>query len=389
MNFKILIVDDIKTNLLILENLLKEIENKDRILDIIQVSNGQDAIKIAHEDNKIELIILDIQMPNMNGFEVAKLLKANSKTKDIPIIFITATFKEKEFIEHGYKMGAIDYFTKPIEKHQFLNKIILYLSLFEKNHQLKVSMNQNIKHLRTLQEQSRLAQLGEMISMIAHQWGQPLSAISSVALDMKINIELENYDFDNLKSREKYLKDTEQKISRISDLTQNLTKIINDFKNFFKPDNKVVSHHIEQSIYKALKIIKESLEDDNIQIIENYTSSKTIDIYEGKVAQVLLSIIKNAQENFNIRNIKDPKIWINTKDTEDGTIISFLDNGGGIDKDILPNIFDPYFSTKMKKNGTGLGLYMSKTIIEKHHNAKFSAKNKFDGACFEITFFSS
>ena len=124
---------------------------------------------------------------------------------------------------------------------------------------------------------------------------------------------------------------------------------------------------------------------DNIELIEDYNSDKIIEIFDSELMQVFLNILKNAQDNFKEKtNVKNYKIKIKTTDTKKGILIEITDNGGGIPDYILVKIFDPYFSTKDEKEGTGLGLYMSKTIVEEHHRGKFYAKNINDGVCFFI-----
>lgn len=132
MEISLLIVDDIKENLYALEVLLEELEIEEENfegLNIISALNGEEALRIALKEN-IDLILLDVRMPVMDGFEVAEILKSSIKTSQIPIIFVTAEFKSSDFVGKGYSIGALDYFTKPIEKFQFLNKIKLYISLF-------------------------------------------------------------------------------------------------------------------------------------------------------------------------------------------------------------------------------------------------------------------
>jgi diguanylate cyclase (GGDEF)-like protein len=146
-NAKILLVDDIEANIISLEYLLNDYFDN---IDIISTSNGEEALKISFSQT-IDFVILDIQMPNMDGFEVAKFLKLNPKTKNIPIIFLTAAFKEEEFQEKGFSLGAIDYLTKPINNHQFINKLKLYVEIFNKNIILQDILKENRKQKKVLQ----------------------------------------------------------------------------------------------------------------------------------------------------------------------------------------------------------------------------------------------
>jgi len=395
MIINILAVDDLQANLFSLESLVMDykLDNQDiEKINFIQALSGEEALKIVLDIN-IDLIFLDVQMPGMDGFETAKFLKLNPKTKDIPIVFLTAAFKSDEFVKYGFEVGATDYFTKPIEKYQFLNKLNLYVNLFAKTKKLQntfLSLEQESKKSQEQEKliikQSRLAQMGEMISMIAHQWRQPLGAISSTTVNLQMKLELDLFDFstkDGIKEAKDYLR---KRLINIEEYVQNLTTTIDDFRNFYKPDKELVVTTFEKVVKKALKIMKNSLTTQNIELTYNFNSKLDIQLYDNEVMQVILNILKNAQDNFMEKKIQNPKIIITTKENE----VNICDNGEGIPVDIIENIYDPYFSTKDEKNGTGLGLYMSKIIIEKHHNGTLSVINykdedeKIIGACFSI-----
>ena len=171
-------------------------------------------------------------------------------------------------------------------------------------------------------------------------------------------------------------------LSEITGFIQNLSATIDDFRNFYKPNKQSDNVKLEEVCKKSLAIIKNSLLNNNINIVEDYHSNDTLEIYTNEIIQVVLNILKNVEDNFLEKNIKDPSVKISTNNKT----LCICDNGGGIPEDILPKIFDPYFSTKDEKNGTGLGLYMSKIIIEAHHNATLTAVNTVDGICFKIEF---
>jgi len=248
---------------------------------------------------------------------------------------------------------------------------------------VKTQYEQNLEKEQQLLQQSRLAQMGEMISMIAHQWRQPLGAISATAINMQMKIELDSYDLSKEEGKKSYQDYLYSELTNISDYVQNLTTTIDDFRNFYKPNKEIISSKLENICRKSLNIIKASLINENVNIIREYNSDLEVKMYENEMMQVVLNILQNSHDNFKENNIKDPYILIKTEDKS----ISIFDNGGGIDKDIIDNVFDPYFSTKKNKNGTGLGLHMSKTIVEEHHNGILSVKNINNGVCFTITLF--
>ena len=211
-------------------------------------------------------------------------------------------------------------------------------------------------------QQSRLAQMGEMISMIAHQWRQPLAAISSTSTAINLKAKLHKLD-------EATIIDSSDKIIKYS---QHLSTTIDDFREFFKSNKEKKDTTYSELIKSVLNIVQIAIENKNIKIITNLNCKNTFNTYPNEVKQVILNLIKNAEDVLVEKNIKNPMIRIETVNS----ILTISDNGEGISKDIMDKIFDPYFSTKIKKDGTGLGLYMSKTIIEDHCNGKLSVENK-------------
>jgi len=238
-----------------------------------------------------------------------------------------------------------------------------------------------------LLQKSRMIQMGEMISMIAHQWRQPLGSIAASSIDLEIKLTLDSFELEKEDERIKCKKYFTDSLKHINSLVQNLSTTIDDFRDFYKPNKNSVSELIDRPIKKALGIIKNSLALNSIEVIENYNSEKSVTIYENEMMQVILNILKNAQDNFIEKKIIEPKVIISTKEKQNSTILEICDNGGGIRGSVISKIFDPYFSTKSEKNGSGLGLYMSKIIVETHHKAKISAQNRDDGVCFKIEFF--
>jgi len=229
-------------------------------------------------------------------------------------------------------------------------------------------------------QQSRLAQMGEMIAMIAHQWRQPLGTIAATSINMKLMLEFESFDLTTQEGRDGLNDFLNEELDSINYLVQNLTTTIDDFRNFYKPDKQAVRCSFKEVVTKALKIIRTSIEVDNITLIEEHTNEIMLEMYDNEMMQVILNILKNGQDNFKEKEILNPKIKI----TSDRNSLNISDNGGGIPVAILDKIFDPYFSTKSEKNGTGLGLYMSKQIIEEHHRGSLVVTNREDGVCFTI-----
>ena len=222
--------------------------------------------------------------------------------------------------------------------------------------------------------QSRHAAMGEMISIIAHQWRQPISVIAMGANNIMADVELERVEENKLK---KYSND-------IINKTQELSKTIDDFKNFFRPDKEFSDVLMRDVFDDVFGVIGESLKNAGIEVRTEYHNEKTITTYSRELMQVLINMVKNAQEAIVDSDNVEKKISILVNETQSEIMIKICDSGGGIKKEIIGKIFDPYFSTKNQNVGTGLGLYMSKTIIEKHLNGIIEVYNLNNGVCFEI-----
>ena len=157
-----------------------------------------------------------------------------------------------------------------------------------------------------------------------------------------------------------------------------------DFRNFFKKDNKATAVSLHVLVNKTLEIIGKSIENNGIILEKDFEELVEIETYANEMTQVILNILKNAEEAFKEKSIPNAKISIKIYESDNSQIIEIQDNAGGIPEDIIAKVFDPYFSTKKEKNGTGHGLYMSKTIVEDHCNGKISVENSNGGVVFKI-----
>ena len=217
--------------------------------------------------------------------------------------------------------------------------------------------------------------MGEMISMIAHQWRQPISVIAAIATNIKINQDLGNLKDEKLRN---YTDDIDTQVKYLS-------QTIDDFRNFFKPDKEKENVNLNEAVHHAIKLISKTLQTHNIEVVEIFQEGIQANIYRGEFQQVILNLINNAQDAIMQREIPDGRITVHTEEENDQIKIIVCDNGGGIEKSHYEKIIEPYFTTK-GNNGTGLGLYMCRTILETHMDGTLSYYNKDDGACFIISF---
>jgi len=239
---------------------------------------------------------------------------------------------------------------------------------------VKEEVEKNMLKDRQLLEQSRLAQMGELISMIAHQWRQPLTAIASASTAIGLKAQLNKLDNDS----------ATELSGKISTYVQHLSETIDDFRNFFKKNRHKVETNYDEIISSVLNIIHNSLKNKNIDIIQNMECKISFFAYPNELKQVILNLLKNAEDALVENNTENSFIKIKTYIENEKAILEVSDNGGGIDQGIIDKVFDPYFSTKLKKDGTGLGLYMSKIIVEEHCNGSLNCQNTQSGIVFKI-----
>ncbi|MEA3521816.1 MAG: HAMP domain-containing sensor histidine kinase [Campylobacterota bacterium] len=221
--------------------------------------------------------------------------------------------------------------------------------------------------------QSRLAAMGEMMSMIAHQWRQPLSTSTLMISNYKIEALLEGRESDK----------RDDILDSISDTMIYLSDTIDDFQTYFKPEKKRATCELYGVMQRAYSFSKARLDTYGVSLKIDCSKTLHVETYFNELVQIIINIINNAIDA--IEQVQSPKkeIHIVCKNEHHKTIIQISDSGGGAAEDVLEHMFDPYFSTK-GKNGTGLGLYMAKMIVHKHIEGEISVKNIEGGACFTI-----
>ena len=227
---------------------------------------------------------------------------------------------------------------------------------------------------KRLHYQSRLAQMGETLNMIAHQWRQPLAAISATTSFLSAKLLLEQITINEFK----------EEIERIELYAGHLSHTIDDFRNFFKTTKEKNLTSLESIIHKTLAIVFPTLSNHNIEIVTEFKCQQTFLTFENELGQALLNIIKNAEDALVDKCIEQPIISLKTYLHENYACIEVEDNAGGIDVSVLDTLFEPYVSTKLHKDGSGIGLCMSKTIVKEHCGGELRAKNTLQGALFIV-----
>jgi nitrogen fixation/metabolism regulation signal transduction histidine kinase len=242
------------------------------------------------------------------------------------------------------------------------------------DNKVKGEIEKRRKQEQMLLQQSRLAAMGEMVGNIAHQWRQPLNAIGIIIQNIELSYEMNILN-------DKFMK---KSINDSLDLTNMMSKTIDDFRNFFMPNKKEETFLLSESLDSSLELIGSTFTSYNIHVEKDIDETLIINGFPNEFAQTLLNLLSNAKDVLIENKIENPKVSIVLKRINGRAILRISDNGGGAKENILEKIFEPYFTTKAQGKGTGIGLYMSKIIIEQNMNGKIYAKNLKEGLSFII-----
>jgi two-component system sensor histidine kinase TtrS len=235
----------------------------------------------------------------------------------------------------------------------------------------------NETHEGLLLHQSRLAQMGELITMIAHQWRQPLNIIGLGMTQLETAKQLDKLD-DTL---------FEKVTETVKDQIHYMSHTIDDFRKFFHQDKELTHVNLHTQVDETIALVGELLNYKEITISNHTDRSVEVDLFSNEFKQVLINIFNNSCDALTASDVTEKQIEITSCLSRNGQLtVTVSDNGGGIDPEIIDKIFEPYFTTKFESQGTGLGLYMSKLIIEEHMHGSLHAENSGDGAAFVITF---
>jgi signal transduction histidine kinase len=241
---------------------------------------------------------------------------------------------------------------------------------------IEQEISKNKKQQLLMLHQNRLAQMGEMINMIAHQWRQPLNHLSLVNQTLY-------YQYKKHELNDEKVEDFKEKSNKT---IRQMSSTIDDFRNFFRPEKEKTDFCVNDVVRHVLDITVPMLKHNSIEVAFRYDQECYSYGFPNELGQGILNIVNNAQDALNEKGIDEKKIEIILHHQENRLVLSICDNAGGIEEGVIDKIFDPYFSTKSNKNGTGLGLYISKIIIEEHMKGRLLVSNKHNGACFKIYF---
>ncbi len=368
----ILIVDDVSENIQVALNVLKPIG-----ISFSFAMSGKEALNVI-KNKRPSLILLDIIMPEMDGYEVCRILKNDILYNDIPIIFLTAKSNVNDLVK-GFEYGGIDFIAKPFQKKELFIRVKTHLQNYLSQNKIKYHLNNLIQEQQKLQlfalQQSKIASIGEMMLSISHQWKQPLSAISLGAINVKVK-ELLKENPDKLLLNN---------LNMIEEQIKFMVDTMHDFSNFFKPDKDKSHFSLMQSSYELINLFSSHFTNKSVTIDLEFENGHDFKIfgYENLYKQALINIILNAVDEIEKKCSANKNILIKCYKDDKYGVISITNYAGQIPKLDIDKIFDKFFTTK-GENGTGIGLSMAKQIIEELGEGKLLVKNIDCGVTFTI-----
>ncbi|WP_321311904.1 PAS domain-containing sensor histidine kinase [Halarcobacter sp.] len=366
--------------LYILKNYRENLENLEDLLDKTPI-----AIIVFNEEGKVLLInksfkkLTGFSLEDINTIEkiATKIFGENTKIvqKAIKSLYSKNKTHESGEFEINKKNGeriTLNFKTSPFRNINNKKTIITTVT----------DVTKKEKENKLLMQELKMSAMDEILQNISHQWRQPLSSISTVSTALRLQNDLGQTSY----------KDIDNTMEIINNSAQYLSKTIEDFRGFFKPDQKKTHFYINDIYNKSLQVIGNSFEKDSINFITDIKEFKIYN-YSNALLQVMINIFNNSKDSFNKNQTTDKIIFIETYNNEYNLIIQIKDTAGGIPTKILNKVFEPYFTTKHQSVGTGMGLYMSQEMITKHMGGKIWVDNKmftynnktYTGAVFTIS----
>ncbi|MCY7407177.1 MAG: hybrid sensor histidine kinase/response regulator [Alkalinema sp. CAN_BIN05] len=416
----ILVVDDNPTNLTVISQALRT-----EGWQVRMAVDGEDALsKVAQ--NPPELILLDVQMPGIDGFEVCKQLKADKATSDIPIIFMTALSDTDSKVK-GLALGAVDYIAKPFEQQEALARVRVHLQLRHLTQTLEQQVRDRTQalsqaleelqhsHLQVIQSE-KMSALGNLVAGVAHEINNPIGCVVGNVSAVEANIrdlfgvidlygkhfpnpgaeienELETVNLDYLRE------DLPKLVKAMRDGSDRIVSISRSLSTFSRADtDRKHAFNLHEGIDSTILILRHRLKDDEhrpeIQVLMDYGNLPLVECFPGQLNQVFMNILANAIDavdelnqgrSFTDIESNPNRITIKTILVGKQVQISIADNGPGMPEEVRSRIFDHLYTTKTVGKGTGLGLAIAQQIIEKKHGGTIEVNSEFGkGATFII-----
>ncbi len=328
---------------------------KRKVKNLFVAINGQEGFDL-YVKHKPDLIVTDIKMPIMDGLEMSR--KIRTLDNMIPII-VTTAHTETEFFQEAITIGVNTFLLKPVDMVELSNKI--------NDASINITLEVDKEEINKVEiEVDKMVALSELLCNIAHQWRQPLAAISAASFNIQFKLENDNLDDD-------FFSD---KVNNITQSVQYLSQTMESFKSYITENRVTTEFDLIEKIKECLSIQSGVISSNNIEVINKFDSEIKINSFPNEFIQALISIVNNSIDALKIIHSESRAIIIEVANYENNIIINVKDTGGGFKENMLESIFEPYITTKHKSMGIGLGLYTVYKIITSNMNGTILASNE-------------
>lgn len=364
----ILVVDDSSANVTMLTDYLE-----DSGFRTVVANNGEQALQVADQEHP-DLVLLDVVMPGIDGFETCHQLKAQELTKDIPVIFMTALSSTEDKVK-GFEAGAVDYVTKPFRQEEILARVTTHLQIRDLTRSLKSAnqeLFQTLEHLKATQNQlietEKMAALGGLVAGMAHTINTPIgigvTAASALELETRNLHEAYQHDKMTRSSLQAYLDMAAKSSQLILDNLLRSADLVRSFKQVAVDQTTVDAREFSVKSYleTTLRSLKSKIDQTELSLVIEGEEALTITSYPGVFAQVITNLVINSIAHAYPESSKG-KLCFRFWENKSRLTIEYRDDGCGIPGENLSKIFDPFFTTARNRGGVGLGMYIVYNLV--------------------------
>lgn len=395
----ILVVDDEAVNRLVLFNHLKPLNYQ-----VTEATNGAEALSMIENDNTIDVVLLDIMMPRLSGYEVCRLVRRERPAQELPIIFLSARNQVKD-LAAGFHAGGNDYLTKPFSREELIVRLAHHLTLLEANRQLDqkraelAAVNQElIDTQQQLVVNEKMVSLGMLTAGVSHEINNPASYAHGSMQNLDVDLKnFRDYLFDIagdeadpaiLEAFQERLNALAKHVDLAREGTSRIRGIVMDLNTFARTEHGAFeSVALTDCLRTTLNLVKANFK-ESVTFKFNFQDALQMKCRAAELNQVFMNLIVNACQSIEMRYGTDPEkngtLYIETLRTPEEAIIRFQDNGTGISAEQQEHIFKMFYTTKPRGKGTGQGLAITKSIVEKHGGRIILESEKGEGATFSI-----
>ena len=351
-------------------------------LNVVTASDGETALEIIEKIPNFHLLITEFDLPKISGLKLIRTLRQKYNRNQMAIIVVTNN-KEKYVSPKCFKSGANDFIYKGYDREEFYARLNVHLEMLSLFDTIKIEALQKANKEKLLLEDNKMSMIAELLFNISHHWRQPLMVISTTVGSLRMLKELGTINLD------KEL----QSLDDVSDLTQEMSKTIEMFKDFFSFSKEKEKFKVIDTLNDYSNLIVTALKEQSIQLIITGDENIIFEANKENFIQVIINTINNAKEAVFKQDEYEKIILISVKQNEEHVIeINLTDSGGGVSEEITQKIFEPYFSTKEDRNGTGLGLFIARKYVVNEFKGTIGTSNihfeyedkKYFGANFKI-----